>query len=220
MAQKKSKKIKKFFYFIVCILTVVSCCLYYFYVIAPIAYDTARAEARNNVADIISEALYTIFLEGVNYEEMVKIDKDYQGNVVMVSALPKKANEINYYLVKRVQEELEEKRNQKIEIPYGTFIGNVFFMGKGKSITFYIDLIGSPQNEFISNFTSAGINQTVHKIFIKSTVNVRIMLPYKTISEEVNVEILLAENLIAGKVPEVYINSLDWGNMLDLVPNY
>lgn len=220
MTPKRSKKFRKFIYISVCIITVVSCSLYYFYVIAPIAYETAKAEVRNSVADIINEALYTIFLEGVNYEDLVKIDKDYQGNVVMVSALPKKANEINYHLIKSVQEELEKKRNQKIEIPYGTFIGNVFFMGKGKSLTFYIDLIGSPQNEFVSNFTSSGINQTVHKIYIKSSVNVRIVLPYKTISEEINAEVLLSENLIAGKVPEVYINSLDWGNMLDLVPNY
>lgn len=219
MAVKKKKKFKKFLYLFVCLLTVVSACLYYFCVITPIAYNTARAEARNNVSDILNEALYTIFLEGVHYEQLVKVDKDYQGNVVMISALPKKANEINYYLIKRIQEELDERRNEKISIPYGSFIGNVFLTGRGKTVTIYIDPIGSPHNEFISSFISAGINQTVHKIYIKSTVTVSVVLPYKTISETISAEVLLSENLIAGKVPEVYINTLNWADMLNLMPS-
>ena len=55
-----------------------------------------------------------------------------------------------------------------------------------------------------SQFTSKGINQTIHKINLDLTCKVSILTPMETISETIETRVLLGETVIIGEVPENY----------------
>ena len=57
-----------------------------------------------------------------------------------------------------------------------------------------------------SEFQSAGINQTLHKIYLDVSCNVRVLTPFSSIDEKVINQVLLAESVIVGNIPDTYYN--------------
>ena len=78
--------------------------------------------------------------------------------------------------------------------------------------------IGTANCDFVSYFQSAGINQTLHKIYIDVYADVNIITPIDEPTVQVKAEILVCENVIVGEVPEFYLNMSDISGMLNLNP--
>ena len=68
-------------------------------------------------------------------------------------------------------------------------------------------------------FVEAGINQTLHRIYLEVRCNVNILTPYNTFSETVTNQILLTEGVIIGNIPDTYYNleGLNDDQMLDMI---
>lgn len=79
--------------------------------------------------------------------------------------------------------------------------------------------IGNVLCKFSSKFTSAGINQTLHSIFVDVQTSVSIILPTRTVQVGGSSQVLIAESVIVGKVPDVYLNGNIFGEGFDLVPD-
>ena len=65
---------------------------------------------------------------------------------------------------------------------------------------------GSVDSKIDSEFTSVGINQTLHRIYLNLTCSIGILTPFKTVSKEVSSRVLLTETVIVGNVPSTYYN--------------
>ena len=59
---------------------------------------------------------------------------------------------------------------------------------------------------FENDLISTGINQSRHVITLKASVDIDIMIPLSTVSTTVETDILIAETVIIGRVPETYLN--------------
>jgi hypothetical protein len=53
---------------------------------------------------------------------------------------------------------------------------------------------------------TAGINQTKHQINLEVIVDIDILIPWETESAQVITEVMIADTIIVGKVPETYLN--------------
>ena len=71
--------------------------------------------------------------------------------------------------------------------------------------------IGVVSGKFDSKFTSVGINVTKHTLILDINVHVSVVLPVKSYDVYSTNQILLAESIILGKVPEVYLQN---GNLI------
>ena len=60
--------------------------------------------------------------------------------------------------------------------------------------------------DFKSEFTSAGVNQTLHRVFLEVKCRVSILTPFDTIEDEIINQVILAENIIVGNIPDTYYN--------------
>lgn len=65
---------------------------------------------------------------------------------------------------------------------------------------------GNVETELKSEFKEAGINQTLHRIYLNIECNVSILTPYNTIQETINNQVLLVEGVIIGNIPGTYYN--------------
>ena len=65
---------------------------------------------------------------------------------------------------------------------------------------------GNIETNIDSEFTSVGINQTRHRIYLDLKCVVGILTPFKTINKEVSSKVLLTETVIVGDVPSTYYN--------------
>lgn len=89
---------------------------------------------------------------------------------------------------------------------YGSFTGSKFFAGKGPGIPITISSIGNVETDLRSEFSEKGINQTLHRVYLQVVCEVSILTPYKNISEKITNQVLIAENIIVGKIPNTYYN--------------
>ena len=65
---------------------------------------------------------------------------------------------------------------------------------------------GTVETDLKSEFKEAGINQTLHRIYLEVKCNVNILTPYSTIKETIVNQVLLAEGVIVGNIPNTYYN--------------
>lgn len=57
-----------------------------------------------------------------------------------------------------------------------------------------------------SEFTSQGINQTLHRVYLQVVCNVNILTPFEDIEKQITNQVLLVENIIVGHIPDTYYN--------------
>ena len=75
------------------------------------------------------------------------------------------------------QEKIASLGEQGVSIPIGTVSGIPLFTGMGPNLVMKFTPAGAVQSTFSSKFTSAGINQTLHRITLTLKATVRIILP-------------------------------------------
>ena len=126
----------------------------------------------------------------------------------MISANVIPINEIISDIPIRIQEELEKEENCKFKINIGSFTGSRIVSGRGPQIEIKMSTIGNLDTDLRSEFTEAGINQTLHKIYLQVKCNVIILTPFNTIEEKIENQVLLAEAVVVGITPNTYYNFL------------
>lgn len=78
--------------------------------------------------------------------------------------------------------------------------------GRGPGVKIRISSIGNIETDLESEFTSQGINQTLHRIYVDVSCNVKVLTPFKDIERNITNKVLLAENVIVGNIPDTYYN--------------
>ncbi len=92
----------------------------------------------------------------------------------------------------------------KVSLPLGTLIGNEYTLGRGPEISFSIRYSYSISTDLKSEFNEAGINNTIHTFYLDVKNDIYMVIPWKNVGKTVNTRYILAETVIAGRVPEAY----------------
>lgn len=102
---------------------------------------------------------------------------------------------------------------------FGSFTGFKLLAGKGPGVPITISSIGNIETDLKSEFSAQGINQTLHRVYLKVTCEVSILTPYNNISEKIANQVLIAENVIVGKIPSTYYNleGMNSNNAIDVI---
>ena len=69
-----------------------------------------------------------------------------------------------------------------------------------------LSVIGNVETDLRSEFQEAGINQTLHRIYLQVDCKIQILTPFAPVEERISNQVLLAENLIVGITPDSYYN--------------
>lgn len=128
-------------------------------------------------------------------------------------------NEIISDIAIKIQEELNKIENSKFKISMGSFIGSRILSGRGPRMEVKMSTIGNLDTDLRSEFSDAGINQTLHKIYLQVECQVIILTPFDTIEEKIANQVLLSEAVIVGTTPSTYYNfeGMPNGNELEII---
>ncbi len=173
--------------------------------ISPI-FDTLCKDKAKSIATIISNEQATLVMREHVYDELFSIEKDNQGNIIMIKSNVGPINEIISDVAEKIQNEIDNKGRENIEIALGSFTGFKLLSGKGPGIHIRISSIGNVETDLKSEFTAQGINQTLHRVYLQVLCEISILTPYNNITEKISNQVLLAENVIVGKIPDTYYN--------------
>lgn len=161
----------------------------------------------------------TEVMKKYTYDDLLIITKDEKGNIKMVGTNVVTVNEIISDIPVHIQNALEKSENNSFGIRLGSFLGSNLFAGRGPNVNIKMEIAGNLDTELKSEFVAAGINQTLHKIYLEIKCNVIILTPFETMEEQIVNQVLLAEGLIVGEVPNSYYNleGINKDNAVDII---
>ncbi|HHV71543.1 MAG TPA: sporulation protein YunB [Clostridia bacterium] len=145
-------------------------------------------------------------INNVNYNDLVYVQTDVNGRVVLMQPNSLKLNEMTNAVVENIQKAFQEAGELEIKIPIGQALGSKLLASKGPKIKAKIIPIGNVNANLRDEFLEAGINQTKHRIVMDVVVKVRVVVPLVSSEIVVDNETPLAETIIVGEVPEQYFN--------------
>ena len=180
--------------------------------------DMAFARAYSMAVETINRAVKQAMGQGVTYEELIDAQMDAQGRVSMLRANTMRMNELASQTALLAERELGSAENQVVEIPLGAALGVSFLSGFGPRLEVQILPVGAVHTSFDTEFETAGINQTRHKIFLNLRATVSLIVPTGSQLVEVTSTVPIAESIIVGEVPESFVDFNNEEDMLNLIP--
>ena len=187
----------------------------------PILTSLATARVSNTVNGIVSAAVNeTIYSGDVDYDSLISFEKDNEGHITAVKSNMAEFNRLQSAIIADILEKLSEVTTRELSIPLGTLTGTPLLAGRGPLISVRMQSVGSSSAHFENAFTSAGINQTKHQIYLVVDVYVSILLPGFSTMTKVSNTYAVAETVIVGLVPENYTYFSNGQDMADNAEEY
>ncbi|MDF2882269.1 MAG: sporulation protein YunB [Clostridiaceae bacterium] len=171
-------------------------------IIISTVLGVAEEEVKGKVNSIINNSILKEYSNQFKYDEIIKVEKDNEGNINLLKADTLKMNKIACDVSLDSQEEIKKMGAIGVKIPIGYISKNNILSHYGPNITMKVRPIGYTETSYLSKFESAGINQCRHKIYVKVKTNIRIFVPLRCKDLEVENEIPISETIIVGKVPQ------------------
>ena len=192
--------------------------IFFSYVVNPIIINTIELKSKSMTTQAINSAIADVLDGTITYNDLVNIVTNEIGDVELIQANTLKVNMLSKDIARRTETKLDTFGQSGIKIPLGTFTGMTFLVGKGPSLTLSTMPIGAVTCAFESMFESAGINQTAHRIYLNVTADVGVVLPFTTRKLRTSQVVMVSENIIIGKIPDVYLETSVLDRQLNFVP--
>ena len=204
MKGRKNLTLIRIFLLIVIIITILIYILSLKY-IEPV-FKTLCEEKVKSVATIITNQESTKIMNKYQYDELYTIEKDENGNIVVIKSNVVPINNMISDLTENIQRSFNEMESVRIDMKLGNFFGTYFFSGVGPSIPSKVAITGTLDTEVKSEFIAKGINQTLHRIYVEFRCVVKIITPLKNYEKDIINQVIIAEHIIVGNIPSTYYN--------------
>lgn len=205
--RKNSKKNFKLFFSIILVISILSALfMYYKNICSPFIVNICNDKFYSINSRSVNKIILSSLNTNIDYEELISVEKNNNGDIVLLKANSKNINLISRFIIDETFTNIENELKNGIKIPILAFSGIEILSGYGKEVDFKAIAINDVSCNFSSNFASVGINQSLHRIYVEIVSNVKISLPFNSRFEKFSTKILIAETVLVGKVPEIYLN--------------
>ena len=155
--------------------------------LTPAFHGAAQIAAQNLATELVNEQVVEILQD---YDgDFATIERAEDGRVLSVGLDAVKANLLKAELSQKLTKELDNLAARSISIP------------------FVVEPYAFAQVDFEQHFLAAGINQTLYQVQLRVQVELKAALSRQQTRALVDTTFLIEERLIAGEVPQVYLEN-------------
>ena len=184
----------------------------------PLLLDYAKKESENIISTLINKSIKEVLYES-EYEDLIEIEKDNDGHITNLNFNNKDINEILYLSTENLLNSILLLEKGKYNLINNNYISNKDFIyyipigvihnlpvliNIGPKIPFKIDLVGSVNSDEVTSVKDYGINSSIIEVFLKISLNIQVILPFKTEDVLIEKNILLDSKIVQGKIPDYY----------------
>ena len=170
--------------------------------------ELAETQVKNTTSDLTNDAIAKQIAAGnIAYDRIVYFEKDLDGRITAMKTNMTEINRLKTDILNLINDEILALDTSDIGIPLGSLFLPEFFSGKGPAIPVHILSIRNSDANFASHFSEAGINQTLHQLIMEVNVDVSVLVLGQTSSFAVNSEVVVAETVIIGDVPQTFLQT-------------
>jgi len=168
----------------------------------------AETKVKNSTSDLINDAIdRQIDVGNIQYDRIVYFEKDLDGKITALKTNMSEVNRLKTSILNIINDEILAMDTTDLGIPVGSLILPEFWSGRGPHIPVQILSISNSEASFESYFTEAGINQTLQKLIMNISVDVSILVLGRTESFTVTSQVVVAETIIVGEVPDTLLQA-------------
>ena len=170
--------------------------------------ELAHTQVANATSDLINDAIDgQIQLGNIQYDRIVYFEKDLNGRITALKTNMSEVNRLKTNILNLINDEILAMDTSHLGVPLGGLFLPEFFSGKGPAIPVQIISIRNSDASFGSDFREAGINQTMHQLSMEVLVDVSVLVLGETESFTVTSQVVVAETIIVGDVPDTYLQT-------------
>lgn len=171
----------------------------------PVFKATCETAASSKGVSIINDEVNAV-MKDYSYDDLINIEKDTQGKISLIKADVIKLNEIVTKIVSNIQEEFDKIPRITVFINMGSVSGISMLRNFDPKFEIELESAGRISSNVKTEFTSVGINQTQHRIYLQIDSRVGILTPFSAFGKDIKTDVLLTEAVIVGEVPDSYYN--------------
>ena len=173
----------------------------------PVLSAAARYQVQRQVTAAVEQwAARDLQERGVDYSDFVTITRNEAGEITALSADMARLNLLRAELSAHLLERLEDSQLE-LTVPVGSLLPLEPTWARGPELHLRALALGTASAEFESEFTSAGINQTRHRLWLELSVPVTVLLPGGGEEVAVDSRLCVAETVIVGQVPQTWFQT-------------
>lgn len=173
-----------------------------------VIFELAESRVRNATSDLTNAAIDAQIGSGnIAYDRIVYFEKDINGKITALKTNIGEINRLKTDILKSINQKIMELDTSDIGIPIGSLILPELLSGRGPVIPVRILSIRNSDAEFFSDFSQAGINQTLHRVIMGVKIDVTVLVLGQTDSFSVESQVIVAETVIIGDVPNTYLQT-------------
>ena len=171
--------------------------------ISEMALYSVTGEIMTGINAKLSELLSE---ENITYDDLVSLKTDSSGNISALTTNTAKMTYLQNNIGLKAISDVTASTVTTLYIPFGSIFGETALTGLGPKIPVKILSMTNASSAVENEFSSEGINQTRHRIVLKISVDIDIMIPHRKLSTTVSTDITAAETVIVGRVPGTMLN--------------
>ncbi|MGV8145705.1 MAG: sporulation protein YunB [Alkaliphilus sp.] len=187
--------------------------------IMPTVLAIGELRAQEITTRAINQSIAEVLKQSIDYEDLIAIKKDYEGNITLMQANTMLMNKVASDVALTIQDRFSEIETTSERIPLGNALGSQLLAQHGPKIELSVTPLGMVNVNFGTEFEHSGINQTRHRIYLIIYSTVRVIVPFSSNTIEVTTYVPIAETIIVGRVPVNYVNVPE-NELMNIVPLY
>ncbi len=173
--------------------------------VMPLVQRYVKTQAEWFLTKAVNEAVTATFAEEKpTYNDLVTLTTDADNSVTSLAANTTAVNLLKSCVSLAILEKVNTKERITVAIPLGTLVGSHYFTGRGPLVRIPIGVSGSVLTDIKSEFVSAGINQTRHRLILEVKSNLFTAVPTAHTSVSVDSSFIITESILLGKIPDAY----------------
>ncbi len=196
---------------------------YIYYKMQPVILRYAESIAETVMLNSANEAIVNIFKdEKINYNDIAVLTQNNDGKIISLEIDTYKINHFKSLISNEISKIIANRERYSVSIPVGSFLANTYTTGFGPDINFKMQITTTAYVDFDHEFSSAGINQVLHRVVVKIKICGSLLVAGYKKGITVNTSSIAAQTVIVGTVPENFTNVIenDSDNTAGLINDY
>jgi sporulation protein YunB len=187
----------------------------------PFIENLAVARVQYLSARLINDAVNQQITAGeLDYDRMIYFEKDVSGNITALKTNMSELNRLKTEILTQINDQILSLTPSELGITLGSAVAPTLFSGMGPYLPIHVKAVSAAEATFHSAFTAAGINQTQHQLLMDVTMTIVILMPYGQTETSVSSQLVVAETVIVGSVPDNYVNFSNYDSIDDAAEDY
>lgn len=174
----------------------------------PVISTLVQTQVKNATSDLINDAIDRQIENGtIQYDRMVYFEKDLDGRITALKTNMSEVNKLKTDLLNIINDEILAMDSDHMGIPLGSLFLPELLSGMGPSIPIQILTIRNSEASFFSEFSEAGINQTLQKLNMRVSIDIAVLVLGKIDTFTISSQVVVAETVIIGQVPDMFVQT-------------